>query len=277
MSTLTEIDRVIKGFYCNNMFVQENLLAAVQDWQHMLYESFMRDVPRFTGKQSEYKTWTQHIEKVFQLMGNKDLYALRAAVTTTQGYVMTFIQRYITDHEAHNDGKWKDLKQNIETHIDLALDPTNALLQLRNLKQEKGQTYQMYAEDLLTLAPPGVDEEGGYLQRELVSIFTMGVVLNGKIGAHLVRHPSDKLKDAIKTANEKAQVLERVNLYNKPFPSQQEYKIHRPTQPTKNEEPIHCSVHRFQYTSSGQPICNKCGKAGYVYRDCQVRTLGTVT
>ena len=74
-------------------------------------------------------------------MGNTDLYSQRATVTTAQGYVIKFIQRYITDHTANGDGKWDELKREIETHFNLALDPMNALLQLRNLKQEKGQTY----------------------------------------------------------------------------------------------------------------------------------------
>ena len=249
------------------------LADALVDFQHnVLFSSLVNTVPIFKGERDKYKLWAQSIDSVLSLMSNNDLYAIRAAAQTSQGYVARSIQEYWT--EKKENSKWADLKKLLEAQFDFSLDQSDALIQLRNAKQKPGHTYQMFAEDLELLANQAYSTEdvsSDIVKRELVTIFTMGVN-HSKVRAHLVRHPPDDLKKAIKAARDEEQLLERVNMYNKTATTSQGTKyITQPRLTSRYEEPIECDEIKFQYTNNGDPICNRCGIAGHIRRNCRVR------
>ena len=249
------------------------LADALVDFQNnVLFSSLVNTVPIFKGERDKYKIWAQSIDSVLSLMSDKDLNAVRAAAQTSQGYVARSIQEYWT--EKKEASKLADLKKLLEAQFDFSLDQSDALIQLRNAKQKPGHTYQMFAEDLELLAKQAYSTEdvsNDIVKRELVTIFTAGVT-HSKVRTHLVRHPPDDLKKAVKAAHDEEQLLERVNMYNKTATTSQGMKyITQPRLTSRYEEPMECDERKFQYTNNGDPICNRCGIAGHIRRNCRVR------
>ena len=249
------------------------LADSLVDFQNnVLFSSLVNTVPIFKGKRDKYKLWAQSIDSVLSLMSGKDIYAVRAAAQTSQGYVARSIQEYWM--EKKEASKWADLKKLLEAQFHFSFDQSDALIQLRNAKQKPGHTYQMFAEDLELLAKQAYSTEdvsNAIVKRELVTIFTAGVT-HSKVRAHLVRHPPDDLKKAVKAAHDEEQLLERVNMYNKTATTSQGTKyITQPRLTSRYEEPMECDEIKFQYTNNGDPICNRCGIAGHIRRNCRVR------
>ena len=93
------------------------LADALVDFQNnVLFSSLVNTVPIFKGERDKYKIWAQSIDSVLSLMSGKDLYAVRAAAQTSQGYVAHSIQEYWT--EKKEASKWADLKKLLEAQFD---------------------------------------------------------------------------------------------------------------------------------------------------------------
>ena len=260
----------------DDIAMADQLSRTLNDFQNnVLFSSIVNTIPIFRGEQSKYKVWADAVDRAYILMNKSDYYAIRAAAQTSESYVSRYIQQYWT--EKKEAAKWAELKEELQTQFDFSLDSISAMVQLRTVKQKADQTYQMFAEELQLLAAQAYSAEEletPVVIRELVAIFTGGLI-HGKVRAHLYRHPPVTMKAAIKAAHDEGRLIDRVDRLNTPSQAQQSLQPHTSTRNvSRREETMECDVVRFQYTESGQPICNRCGLSGHIVRNCRVRVPG---
>ena len=254
------------------------LLALNDMHNNMLYSSLVQSIKSFNGAPADFQLWIQSIEKVKRLLGNSNTHTVRAALQSSEGYIAEFIQRFVDEHP---EGLWETLKAELKTKFGLSLDPMSALLQLRSCRQDSFQPYQMFGEKLLTLLPqafPDTDVNDPLVQRELVNAFTSGV-MGSKVRDKLVRSFPKTLNEAIKMANDEQQILDRVDMYRKSYPSQkshtqvvpQNHQFKYNYRNERQEEPMDCNSLQKNRYQNGRPVCNHCDKVGHMWRDCWAR------
>ena len=237
----------------------------------MLYTSLVQGVKVFSGEPENFMQWLQSIEKIQRLLDANPAFTMRAALQTSQGFVTEFIQRFIDENP---QGQWEQLKNELKVRFNLTLDPMSALLRIRNMKQNKWHSFQMYGEELLSLVPqafPDADRNDPLIQRELVSAFAGGIA-SSKIRDKLVRAMPQTLADAITLANQEQRVLDRLSMYH-----QAQGTDHYQGQRGHNqrhhrlEEPMECDAANFQFTPDGKPVCSHCNIPGHLWRECRKR------
>ena len=91
------------------------------------------------------------------------------AYQTSSGAVSGFIQRYI---QANRDNTWQQLKEQLSVRFSDVTDRQMALSLLRSVKQKTGETIQVFAERILSLAVMAYLNQGGdAVERQLIDIF----------------------------------------------------------------------------------------------------------
>ena len=83
------------------------------------------------------------------------------AYQTLSGAVSGFIQRYI---QANPDNTWQQLKEQLSVRFSDVTDRQMALSLLRSVRQKAGETIQVFAERILSLAEMAYLIQGGETQ-----------------------------------------------------------------------------------------------------------------
>ena len=139
--------------------------------------SVSTNVPTYDGTPSKFKDWVKALGKYGVLTGCDDEKLKLLALQTSQGALSDFIHRWISTHQQKS---WKDLKTELQTWFSEVEDRSYALSLLRQVKQKRDESVQIYAERLISLAEDAYQEaanttELGQIERQLVCYFTDGL------------------------------------------------------------------------------------------------------
>ena len=106
-------------------------------------------VQKFDGTPKNLREWIKSIEKYAILINMPDHRKKLVAYQTSSGAVSGFIQRNI---QANPDNTWQQLKEQLLVRFSDVTDRQMALSLLRSVKQNAGQTIQVFAERISSLA-----------------------------------------------------------------------------------------------------------------------------
>ena len=106
-------------------------------------------VQKFDGNPKNFREWVKSIEKYAILVNMPDHRKRYIAYQTSGGAVSGFIQRYI---HANPDNTWQQLKDQLSVRFSDVTDRQMALSLLRPVRQKTGETIQVFAERILSLA-----------------------------------------------------------------------------------------------------------------------------
>lgn len=214
-------------------------------------------VPTFSGDSSEFKDWIQAIEKHAYVTGTSEERMKIIAFQTSKSGVSEFIKRYITNRNA----TWKELKDELTVRFGEINDPQLAFTMLRKVKQKAGESVQLYAERLFSLAQDAFSQQREKIeaaQQQLVGFFVDGLS-NDSIRYKCMRDNPQDLQQAVKIA------LTEQNL-RKRFQIRTGHEYNRRTQDSDRVE-IPMEVDHMKPTRR----CFKCNKKGHFAKDCRSR------
>ena len=107
-------------------------------------------VESFDGsKPKNFKNWIKSIEKYATLTKKSTENVRLVAYQSSHGPVSDFLKHYLSANRNH---PWDQIKQELKIRFGEVIDSQHALLMLRRVKQNKGESIQVYAERLLALA-----------------------------------------------------------------------------------------------------------------------------
>ena len=203
----------------------------------------------YEGEPKKFKEWVKSIEKYAVLTNCDNDRIKRVAYQSSRGPVSDFIRRYQDNHPNHT---WNQMKEELTSRFSEVVDQQHAYMLLRKVHQKLGETVQVYAERLITLAEeafPGPD--GPVIQRQLIDIFLDGLS-EDHLKMKILRENLATLEAAIEVATNEQNIRRRFNL-----------RTHHQQVPSEE----HMEVDHYRPA----PRCFKCNKKGHKAKDCRVR------
>ena len=176
----------------------------------------------------------------------------RVAYQASRGPVSDFVCRYSDDHP---QATWNDKTElsNRCNRFSEVTDAQHAFLLLRKVHQKPGETVQVYAERLITLAEDAFgNQQGPATQRQLIDIFVDGLS-EDSLKLKILRENPATLEAAITTATNEQNLRRRFNLRTR----------HREV---PDEERMEVDHYR------PAPRCFKCHLVGHRSKDCRSKT-----
>ena len=203
----------------------------------------------FEGDAKKFKDWVKSIEKYALLTDLDDDGVKRVAFQSSRGPVSDFIRRYQIANPAVT---WNIFKGELANRFSEVVDEQHAFMLLRKVRQKHGETVQVYAERLMTLAEEAFpNQQGPAIQRQLIDIFLDGLS-EDYLKMKILRDNPNNLDAAIIAATNEQNVRTRFSL-----------RTHHPVM--SQEEPMDISHYR------PMPRCFKCNKKGHKANDCKVK------
>jgi len=262
--------------------------------------SLCRDTKTFSGESTtRLKMWLKDMEK-FQQIINGDGQRMRVfAIKTLTGVAGDYLRRLL---QQHPQAQWDQIKDAIVARFSDLADQNYALKRLRQIRQNTGESVQVYGERVLSLAEdayPGQPVNQPALQREMIDIFVSGLADDGIVKKLLRNRPVD-----VYAAIESAMVEQGVNRVFKAQRRKEEPMEVDSVQPqsnmykelsskmdilatsmvqltdmqrqqsTQSQGPRNYTSTRYRgvrphkYTQNGKPICDYCDKPNHVYKNC---------
>ena len=164
----------------------------------------------YEGNPKQFLDWIKCIEKQAMLDNLNDERVKRLAFRTSRGAVSDFIQRFLTEHQDRN---WAQLKAELTTRFAEVSDQMHAFTLLRSVKQNAGESVQIYAERLLALGkdsfPDGTDAQT--IERQLVGFFVDGLSQD-YLKMKLLRENPNTFNAAVNSAMQEQNLRKRFNL-----------------------------------------------------------------
>ena len=173
-------------------------------------------IPPFDGTPSKYKEWVRNVEKYAYLVKVPEDRVKLVAFQTAKGCVSSFLQRFLSDH---GDASWEDVKAELATRFAEITDCQHAFSLLRNVKQRRDESVQMYGERLLSLAAEAyVGQPGGLqgVERQLVGYFIDGL-FHDYLKMKVMRDNPVNLQAAVTSAMAEQNLRKRFELRSKPL------------------------------------------------------------
>ena len=128
----------------------------------------------YEGDPKKFKEWVKSVEKYAFLanLGNDDRIK-QVAYQASRGPVSEFIRRY---QDNNQQATWDQLKAELNVRFSEVTDAQHAIMLLRKVQQKPGETVQVYAERLFTLAEDAYPaQQGVAVQRLQIYIFVDGL------------------------------------------------------------------------------------------------------
>lgn len=183
----------------------------------------------YEGNPKQFLNWIKSIEKQAMLDNLNDDSVKRLAFRTSRGAVSDFIQRFLTERSKSN---WVQLKQELTTRFAEVSDQMHAFTLLRSVKQNSGESVQIYAERLLALGkdsfPVGTDAQT--IERQLIGFFVDGLNQDG-MKMKLLRENPDTFNGAVNAAMQEQNLRKRFNLRTGIGRDDQSHRDHRQLEP----------------------------------------------
>ena len=164
----------------------------------------------YEGDPKKFKEWVKSIEKyaVLANLGNDDRIK-RVAYQASRGPVSEFIRRY---QDNNQQATWDQLKAELNVRFSEVTDAQHAIMLLRKVQQKPGETVQVYAERLLTLAEDAYPaQQGAAVQRQQIDIFVDGLQ-EDQLKLKVLRANPQTLDAAVTTATNEQNLRKRFSL-----------------------------------------------------------------
>ncbi|XP_060575694.1 uncharacterized protein LOC132733112 [Ruditapes philippinarum] len=218
-----------------------------------------QSIPHYEGDPKQFKEWLKEVEKYAVLVqANQDRTKL-IAYQSCRGPVSDFIHRYLT---AHPNNTWAQLRTELTNRFSEISDPQHALRLLRDIKQGRHESVQIYSERLLTLAEDAfAGQQGGLaaVERHLISYFVDGLFYE-YLQYKCLRDSPQTLQAAITSAVNEQNIRKRFSLR-----TGREYGRQGTERPSaRSEEPM--EVDHLRPTR----ICQLCNLKGHTAKYCRV-------
>jgi len=219
----------------------------------------LTQLPRFSGKSSEFHDWTLELERFFMIHNCDEARKIKIVFQTASGPVCEFLKRFLTTNP---EVRYIDLKAELKMRYGDITDPQYALKLLRNVKQRAGENVANYGERLLMLARDACEgelDERDPMQRILVGQFTDGLI-DQPVRNKLIRSNPSNLTEAVNMALKEQNILKRVNMRK----GHGEYESH-------DHGPQPMEIDHARPTRR----CYKCGRKNHIAKNC--RTVNAVS
>lgn len=175
-------------------------------------------VQNFDGNSKYFNDWIKSIEKYAVLKGLDDNKIKLVAFQSSKGTVSDFICRYLRDNHRNS---WEQLKEEISTRFGEIKDLHHEFYLLRNLKQDLGESVQIFGEKFINCAETAYENyklgDNSLIELQLVELFTDNLAHN-YLKLKLMREKPKTLQEAITCAmneqNFRARFSARVKFSN---------------------------------------------------------------
>lgn len=205
-------------------------------------------VTPYEGDPKKFKEWVKSIEKyaVLSNLGNDRI--KRVAYQASRGPVSEFIRRY---QDNNQNATWDQLKAELNVRFSEVTDAQHAVMLLRKVRQKPGETVQVYAERLLTLAEDAFQgQQGAAVQRQQIDIFVDGL-LEDQLKLKVLRDNPQTLEAAVTTATNEQNLRKRFNLRTR-------------HQYVPSDDDNRMEVDHYRPARR----CFKCNKTGHLAKNC---------
>ena len=234
-------------------------------------------VPTFEGRPDMFKNWIKNIEKYAILTNADDNQHKLIAYQSSAGTVSDFIQRYMRDHA---QATWGDLKTDLAQRFAEVTDSQHAFMLLQKLKQNPGESVQIFAERLLNLAEDayvglGVNRNFPAVERQLVGFFIDGLAYD-YLKKRIMRENPQTLANAVTSATNEQNLRARFDLR---MGSQNSYRRREQNTRVRRE---FVSPNREKWSNDSRweedmdvshvrpKRCYKCNRTGHQARQCKI-------
>lgn len=167
-------------------------------------------IANFDGDSKTYKRWIKGIEKHAMLEGIPIEKVTYLAFKTSTGAVSDFIERYL---KVNPRAEWGALKAELAKRFADISDAQHAFTLLRQVRQERNENVQVYAERLLSLAEQAYEgaQDARVTEGQLVGFFTDGLY-SDRLKIKVMRDDPKTLQEAINSARAEANLQQRFQL-----------------------------------------------------------------
>ena len=185
----------------------QNLSLKMDNFNNSLGAS---QIKSFDGNPKEFKRWVKSVEKHALLERIPTDKIKFVAFKTSSGAVSDFIHRYVTGEP---DLTWDILKHELSVRFAEITDSQHAFMALRNVKQEKNENVQIYAERLLSLAEQAYEgaDNARVTEQQLVGFFVDGLY-SDRLKLKIMRDNPTTMQDAIDSARAEYNLQQRFQL-----------------------------------------------------------------
>ena len=226
-------------------------------------------VPIFDGELSKFQNWVKAIEKCALVNNLPDQKKKLVAYRFSSGTVSDFILRNIQESP---HAEWAQLKTALADRFSVVSDAHIHFSRLRNIRQNKLESIQDFAERILVLAQDayaGFDQSQRLVNHQTVGFFVDGLA-DESIRQKLTRENPTSFQDAVTSAINEFNIRIRYKLRS--------HEIRQTFEPRQNNE-------KHENLNSEQPMeveairrydnCTFCNRRGHVSSNCRKR-LGHV-
>ena len=247
-------------------------------------------VEPFEGSPQKFRDWIKSIEKYAILTGADAATKKLIAFQSSKGPVSDFVDGYLR-RQPH--ATWEDLLGQLKAQFGEIADSQHALTLLRKVKQAAGETVQIFAQRVYSLAEEafGREIDTRTAQQQLVNYFIDGLS-SLALKAKLIRENHRNFDAAVTCATEEQNVRRRVELRlgtgggpvrekRKEEPMEidrsQQIKCFKCRGPHKAREcpggadrqiHIRASQGAGDYPRNQNIVCWLCGERGHIRRHC---------
>ena len=228
-------------------------------------------VQKFDGTAKNFREWVKSIEKYAILVNMPDHRKKLVVYQTSSGAVSGFIQRYI---QANTDNTWQQLKEQLSVRFSDVTDRKMALSLLRPVKEKTGESIQVFAERILSLAEMAYLNQGGdAVKRQLIDIFVDGIT-NDSLKMKILRDQLHTLQGAIAIATNEQNLRVRVQISHSHAQSSQPEPMEVDL---SRGQKFRCqNQFRYRRINSANPAqnlrqdkCWNCGMFGHISPKCR--------